>query len=105
MGRSDTGESASRAWPVSAEFALCEGLPLRESSLESESCEIRDCVLLLYVLMYDVEVRCNALRCSMHAIRYTIHTFHETLVVIPTKMNEGIGIGKYLVFVFVLLLV
>ena len=62
-------------------------------------------LLLLYVLMYDVEVRCNALRCSMHAIRYTIHTFHETLVVIPTKMNEGIGIGKYLVFVFVLLLV
>ena len=53
-------------------------------------------ILLLYVLMYDVEVRCNALRCSMHAIRYTIHTFHETLVVIPTKMNEGIGIGKYL---------
>ena len=33
VGRSDTGESASRAWPVSADLHLREGL--RESSLES----------------------------------------------------------------------
>ena len=48
---------------LSAEFALCEGL--RESSVESESCEIRDCVLLLYVLIISLRTVCASRRIAV----------------------------------------